>query len=122
MDLEEFEKIVDETVEGLPIEFRDRIENLAIVVEEWPDPWTMQSAHVKHPTQLLGFYHGVPLTARTQYYGSVTPDKISIYRQPLMMYYRTPDTLREGIRHTVQHELAHYFGIDDDRLLEIGAY
>jgi len=122
MDVEEFEKIVDETVEGLPPEFKDRIENLAIMVEEWPDPWTMKAAHINHPAQLLGFYHGVPLTGRTQNYGSVTPDKISIYRQPLQMYYHSPEALREGIRHTVLHELAHYFGISDDRLMEIGAY
>lgn len=122
MDLEEFEQIVDEAVESLPDQFRERIENLAIVVEEWPDPWTMQAAHVKNRAQLLGFYHGVPLTGRTQNYGSVTPDKISIYRQPILLYYRTPEAIRAGIRHTVLHELAHYFGIDDDRLLEIGAY
>ena len=122
MTLEEFEQIVDDTVTGLPEQFRERIENLAIVVEEWPDPWTLNAAHVHHRAQLLGFYHGVPLTARPHDYGNMTPDKISIYRQPIILYYRTRDAIREGIRHTVLHELAHYFGISDDRLMEIGAY
>jgi predicted Zn-dependent protease with MMP-like domain len=122
LTLEEFEQVVDETVEALPAKFRERIENLAIVVEEFPDAWTLRAAHVNNRYGLLGFYHGVPLTGRTQNYGSVAPDKISIYRQPLIAHYHMPERIREGIRHTVLHELAHYFGIDDERLLEIGAY
>ncbi len=120
--LEEFEEIVDETVTTLPEQFLARIENLALVVEEFPDAWTIQAAGVSSPYHLLGFYHGVPLTERTQGYGNVTPDKISIYRQPLIAHYRSRDALRAGIQHTVLHELAHYFGIGDERLLEIGKY
>ncbi|TAH50495.1 MAG: metallopeptidase family protein [Chloroflexota bacterium] len=119
---EEFERIVDETVAQLPEQFRARIENLAIVVEEFPDAWTLQSVGLKNRYGLLGFYHGVPLTLRTQNYGSVAPDLISIYRQPIMSYYRTDEAIRAGIRHTVLHELAHYFGISDERLHELGAY
>ena len=122
LTLEEFEDIVDATVAGLPPQFRERIDNLAIVVEEFPDPWTLNAAGIRNPYGLLGFYHGIPRTGRTSGYNMVTPDKISIYRQPLIAQYRTPESLREGIRHTVLHELAHYFGIDDERLLEIGAY
>jgi|SRR5581483_7135488 predicted Zn-dependent protease with MMP-like domain len=122
LTIEEFEQIIDETIEALPAQFRERIENLAIVVEEFPDAWTMEAAGVSHRYDLLGFYHGIPLTGRTHDYGNVAPDKISLYRQPLMAHYRTPESLRQGIRHTVLHELAHYFGIDDARLLEIGAY
>lgn len=107
---------------ALPEIYRAQIDNLAIVVEEFPDAWTLDAAHVSNRYGLLGFYHGIPRTQRTAGYNMVTPDKISIYRQPLMAYYRTPESLREGIRHTVLHELAHYFGIDDERLLEIGAY
>ncbi len=119
---EEFEQIVDETVAQLPEKFRERIENLAIVVEEFPDAWTLQLARVRNRYDLLGFYHGIPLTNRTHDYGNVAPDLISIYRQPIMAHYHTAERVREGIRHTVLHELAHYFGIDDARLLELGAY
>ncbi len=122
MTLEEFEQVVDETLENLPEPFRSRIENLAVIVEEYPDQWTLDAAGVKHRADLLGFYHGVPLTARTHDYGNVAPDRISIYRQPIQLHYRTPAAIRDAIRHTVLHELAHYFGIDDDRLLELGAY
>jgi predicted Zn-dependent protease with MMP-like domain len=122
LTIEDFEEVVADTMERLDERFKARLDNVAIVVEEWPDRWTLQLAGVGHREQLLGFYHGVPLTERTQAYGMVTPDKISIYRQPLMRYYRTPEALREGIRHTVLHELAHYFGLSDDRLRELGAY
>ncbi|OQY81718.1 MAG: hypothetical protein B6D41_19290 [Chloroflexi bacterium UTCFX4] len=119
---EEFERIVDETVAQLPESFRARIENLAIVVEEFPDAWTLELAHLRNRYELLGFYHGIPLTNRTHDYGNVAPDLISIYRQPILSHYRADEAIRAGIRHTVLHELAHYFGISDERLHELGAY
>lgn len=122
MTLEEFDQVVAETLDQLPPHFQERLENVAIVVEEWADPQTLELAGLRHPAELLGFYHGIPLTARTHDYGMVLPDKISIYRQPLLRYYRTPESLRQGIRHTVLHELAHYFGVSDERLRELGAY
>lgn len=121
-DVEEFYQVIDETIARLPERFRERIENVAFVVEEWPDRWAMRAAGVRHRTELLGFYHGIPLTMRPHDYGNVAPDKISIYRQPIILHYRTPEAIRERIRHTVLHEIAHYFGIDDDRLRELGAY
>ncbi len=120
--LAEFERIVDETVAQLPEPFRARIDNLAIVVEEFPDARTLRAAGLNNQYALLGFYHGIPRTERRQGYNMVAPDLISIYRQPIMQHYRTDDAIRAGIRHTVLHELAHYFGIDDERLMEIGAY
>lgn len=122
MSTEEFERVIVETMEQLPEQFQARLENVEIVLEEYPDAATMRAAGVNSPFGLLGFYHGIPLTARTQGYTMVAPDKISIYRQPIILHYRTPDAIREGIKHTVLHELAHHFGIDDARLIEIGAY
>lgn len=119
---EEFEEVIIATMEQLPAQFQRRLDNVDIVLEEYADPQTLYVAGVRHREELLGFYHGVPLTERTQGYTMLAPDKISIYRQPILHYYRTPDAIREGIRHTVLHELAHYFGIDDDRLRELGAY
>lgn len=122
MTVQDFEQVIIETMEQLPPQFQARLDNVDIVLEEYADTQTLRLAGVSHPEGLLGFYHGVPLTARTGGYGMVAPDKISIYRQPIMHYYGTPEAIREGIRHTVLHELAHYFGIDDDRLRELGAY
>ena len=122
MTSEEFDAIVRETVSDLPSELRRGIANVAIVVEEWPDDDTLDDADVDDPLDLLGFYHGIPLTARAHNYGLVLPDKISIYRQPISRASQTDAEIRETIQRTVRHELAHYFGIDDDRLEELGAY
>ncbi len=119
---EAFEMMVAEALDALPPFFRDRLENLAIVVEEWPDRHTLESAGLRDKRELLGLYHGVPLTARTTEYGLVPPDKISIYRQPIMLDAQSEEDLRELVCHTLFHEVAHYFGIDDSRLAELGAY
>jgi len=119
---QDFERLVAEALDGLPEVFRERLENIEVVVEEWPDQQTLQLAGVNHPAELLGFYHGVPLTGRTQGYNLVLPDRISVYRQPILMQCRTHEEVRAMVQRVVRHELAHYFGIDDDRLREIGAY
>jgi predicted Zn-dependent protease with MMP-like domain len=117
-----FERFVAEALEALPEVFRNRLENVEIVVEDWPDRRTMRLAGVRSPTDLLGFYHGVPLTRRTSNYMLVLPDKITLYRQPILMRCRTLEEVRDLVARTLRHEIAHYFGIDDDRLEEIGAY
>ena len=92
------------------------------MIEEWPSFNTMRMAHVRSKYELLGFYHGVPLTERTTGYNLVSPDKISIYQKPIEAQCRTPEEVRDLVHRVVLHELAHHFGIDDDRLHEIGAY
>jgi predicted Zn-dependent protease with MMP-like domain len=122
MESVDFEYLVDEALRDLPLYFRNQIENLAVLVEDWPDRETLRLAGVRSPAELLGFYHGVPLTKRTTNYVLVTPDKISIYRQPILMHCQTAQEVRAMVHRTVRHEVAHYFGIDDDRLRELGAY
>jgi predicted Zn-dependent protease with MMP-like domain len=122
MNREIFERFVAEALDALPEYFQEKLDNVEVVVEDWPDRETMQRAGISHPSQLLGFYHGVPQTKRTHNYGLVLPDKISIYRQPILMRCRTLEEVRQTVRRVVRHELAHHFGIDDHRLREIGAY
>jgi predicted Zn-dependent protease with MMP-like domain len=122
MNADEFERMVSDAYDELPQSFKERIENVAIVVEDWPDLRTMQLAGVSQRAGLLGLYHGVPLTERTSDYGLVAPDKISIYRFPITMRASTSNELRGLVRQVLLHEIAHYFGIDDDRLHELGAY
>ena len=122
MTREEFEQVVSDTLDALPASLRLRLNNVAFVVEEWPDRATLLLAGVQEREELLGFYQGIPLTERTVDYGLVLPDKISIYRQPILRQATTDETVRRDIRQTVLHEIAHYFGIDDDRLDELGAY
>lgn len=110
---EEFEAWVREALDGLPPELAERVENVAIEIAEL-DP--------AHPNR-LGLYVGVPLTRRTSSYMWALPDRITIYRRSLERAYGfDPRILRERTMHVVRHELAHHFGISDERLREIGRY
>ncbi len=110
---EDFEDSVQAAVETLPDDLREAMSNVAIVVEDEPPPGQ----------PLLGLYEGVPLTRRTSYYGGVPPDKITIYRGPLERHYGgDPALLQEQIRRVVLHEIAHHFGISDERLRELDRY
>lgn len=117
-----FERLVAEALDTLPEFFREKLDNVEVVVEDWPHPETMRLAGVRDPTQLLGFYHGVPQTRRTHSYSLVLPDKITIYQRPIEMRCHTIDQVRATIHHVLRHEVAHHLGLDDDRLRDIGAY
>lgn len=120
---ERFEEIVAEALESIPDDLWQLIDNVAVMVEEWPDRNQLESVGLRLRHQLLGLYEGVPLTARTHSYGLVAPDRISIFRRPIYLACRPDeDAIREQIRRTVLHEMAHHFGISDDRLHELGAY
>jgi predicted Zn-dependent protease with MMP-like domain len=112
-----FEDLVADAIDSLPLELAVRMENVEVVVEDEP-PWDMV-ARLAPGSTLLGLYHGVPLTERG-HYDRMLPDKISIYRGPITRLARTPDGIREQVRRTVIHEIAHHFGIDDARLHELG--
>jgi predicted Zn-dependent protease with MMP-like domain len=124
ISLERFEELVDEALASIPSEFWDVIDNLAVMVEEWPTRRQIESADTEPGTLLLGLYEGVPLTGRSHGYGLVPPDKITIFRGPILRVCPPGDeeAIRAQVRRTVLHEIAHHFGIDDDRLHEIGAY
>jgi predicted Zn-dependent protease with MMP-like domain len=108
-----FDEYVQEALDSLPPELRERLSNVEIVVEDEPPPGQ----------PLLGLYQGVPLTRRTSQYGGVLPDKITIYSGPLMRLYGSdPERLRREVVHVVLHEIAHHFGISDERLIEIDRY
>ena len=112
-DYERFEEYTRAALESLPRELRSQMSNVEIVVEDEPPPGQ----------RLLGLYQGVPLTNRGSYYGAVLPDKITIFRGPLeRLYGRDEATLRAEVRRVVLHEIAHHFGISDERLVEIDAY
>jgi predicted Zn-dependent protease with MMP-like domain len=109
----DFVQWVEDAIGGLPADLRSAISNVAIVIEEEPPAGL----------PLLGLYHGVPLTRRTSSYAAVPPDKISIYRGPLeRLYAGDPVRLQEEIRRVVVHEIAHHFGISDERLRELDRY
>jgi predicted Zn-dependent protease with MMP-like domain len=110
---EEFELAVEDAVDALRGELREAMSNVAIVIEDEPPDGL----------PLLGLYEGIPLTERSSAYGGTRPDKISIYRGPLeRLYGRDAGLLRDQIRRVVLHEIAHHFGISDERLEELDAY
>jgi predicted Zn-dependent protease with MMP-like domain len=113
MSTDEFERLVGEALDSLPDGLRGALSNVAIVVEEEPPPGQ----------PLLGLYEGLPLTRRGSSFAGVPPDKITIYRGPLeRLSAGDPERLRREVRHVVLHEVAHHFGISDERLRELGRY
>jgi predicted Zn-dependent protease with MMP-like domain len=109
----QFEEYAREALESLPPQLREEMSNVEIVVEDEPPPGE----------RLLGLYQGVPLTRRGGWYAGVLPDKITLYRGPLeRLSGSDPERLRREVRHVVLHEIAHHFGISDDRLIEIDRY
>jgi predicted Zn-dependent protease with MMP-like domain len=109
----DFEESIGDALDSLPPELRGFMSNVAIVIDDEP-PAGMP---------LLGLYQGLPLTRRGSGYSGVAPDKITVYRGPLeRLYGRDPARLRREIRRVVLHEVAHHFGISDERLLELERY
>ncbi len=109
----DFEQAIQEALDELPEDLRERMSNVAVVVEDEPPPGM----------RVLGLYQGVPLDRRGHMYGGVLPDKITIYRGPLERLYGADEArLRREIRRVVRHEIAHHFGISDARLIEIDRY
>lgn len=113
-----FYEMVERALEGLPPELSALLDNVAIVVDDRPDLSTPLVVEGSENT-LYGLYEGVPLTERGWGYSGVLPDKITIFRAPLERDFE-PDELEEQVRITVVHEIAHYFGFDEDRLEELG--
>lgn len=119
MDRARFERLVAEAIDSLPEQFKDRLDNVAVVVEDRPSG-RAAGRRQRPGTLLLGLYQGVPLTERDSRYGLAFPDKITIYQRNIESICRDDDAIREQVRDTVLHEIAHHFGIDDDRLDDLG--
>jgi len=108
-----FDELVAEAIDSLPDWVLGRLENVEILVEDRPP---------RREPNLLGLYHGIPLTKRGAGYAGVLPDTITLYRRTIESVARDDDHLRSLIAHTVEHEVAHFFGISDDRLRDMDAY
>ena len=115
-----FERLVRRALARLPAAFQERLNNVDVLVERRPSERVLRSAGVRQGDTLLGLYVGVPLTARTGGYHLNLPDRIIIFQEPLEAGSANARDLVWQVRRTVLHELAHHFGIDDDRLAELG--
>jgi predicted Zn-dependent protease with MMP-like domain len=121
VDRETFVGLVTSAVADMPDRFRDRITNIDFVVEDLASRDDYARVGVQGGT-LLGVYRGIPLTRRGRGYNMALPDRIVIFQQPIQSLARSEADLSERVRHVVRHEVAHYFGISDERLREIDAY
>ncbi len=123
MDSVRFESLVAEAIESLPDELRERMENIDVVVADRPTPRQLRVLGERQGGEtLLGLYEGVPLTERTHGYGFVAPDKVTIFQKPIEAICKNDAQIIAEVRHVVRHEIAHHFGISDDRLRDIGRY
>ncbi|HEY0238343.1 MAG TPA: metallopeptidase family protein [Friedmanniella sp.] len=112
VDAEQFEELVSRALDQVPTELANLMDNCVVLVEDRPP--------ADGPANLLGLYEGIPLTERGEFYAGVLPDRIFIFRETILSICRTYEEVVEQVHITVVHEIAHHFGIDDDRLHELG--
>ena len=117
-----FESLVVQALEALPTFFKGRLENIEVLIADRPTAEELAEAGLEPDELLLGLYQGIPLTERTSDYGLVLPDTITLYRLCIAEVCNTPEDVVREVQQTVKHEIAHYFGISDERLEELGAY
>jgi predicted Zn-dependent protease with MMP-like domain len=121
LDYREIRKEVGRVIDRLPRSFRERLLNVEFVVEERPSIELLRAEGLdpRHDT-LYGIYQGVPLPDRSSLDPPLLPDKITIFAEPLLEDFSDPEELREEIRLTVLHEIAHYFGMDEEEIEDLG--
>jgi len=115
----EFEDLVESALKKLPRPFREKLKNIAVVVEDWADEETLEDMGIEPPDTLYGLYRGVDLTRRDSSYGNVLPDTIHIYQGPIEEDCADPEEMAELVRDVVVHEVGHYFGLDDETMEDI---
>jgi predicted Zn-dependent protease with MMP-like domain len=122
MDLATFEQLVVDVLDSLPPQFANHLQNIEVIIEPYLDEAIRERLELDDDEIVYGFYEGVPLTERSVYDDICLPDTILIFWEPLVADFPNPSQLREEVRRTVLHELAHHMGISDERLDELGVY
>jgi len=117
---EEFERFVREAIEEIPDALRGYLDNVVVDVEPIPRAEDLAGLEMDDPTELLGLYHGTPLTDRSVEAEMQLPDRVTIYQRNIEQICETPREIVEQIRTTVLHEIGHYFGMDEDDLFDVG--
>jgi predicted Zn-dependent protease with MMP-like domain len=116
------EEVLEEVLQDLAGDLGAKLDNVEISIEDWPTNEVLRELGVPAGGTLLGLYRGVPQTDRSVFQMSAFPDRIILYQGPLELEASNPKKLRKIVRHTILHEIAHHFGISDERLVELGAY
>lgn len=115
-----FEQLVAEALRGIPPDLRGAFDNVEVVVDDWPTEEHLAAVGLEPTDTLFGLYQGTPLPERSPLLPYTLPDVITIFQGPLEEACDSEDEMREEIRRTVVHEIAHYFGFDEERLAELG--
>ena len=116
MEKEKFEQLINEGIIAIPEKFLRLLNNVAIVVEEEPTPEQKKKLHIHDGVTLFGLYEGIPQTVRGSGYSGVLPDKITIFLKPIVEAAQSEEEIKEAVRNTVWHEIAHHFGFDEKRV------
>ncbi len=119
MERSRFERLVAQAMDGIPDELLAYLDNVDVVVEDWPSADQLGGHTVDEADYLLGLYEGIPLTERADY-GMVLPDKITLFKGSIEAVCSSDREVVDEVRRTVVHEVAHHFGIDDERLHQLG--
>jgi predicted Zn-dependent protease with MMP-like domain len=119
MTRRQFEELVEKAMRRLPRAFKDKIKNVVVVVEDWPDDQTLDEMGIEAPDTLYGLYRGVDLTRRDSGYGNVLPDTVTIYQGPIEEDCEDERDMADLVRETLIHEIGHYFGLDDETMHRI---
>ena len=120
MDRKTFEELVRKAIQELPEEFRRKLKNVAIIVEDYPSEELMRQMEISHDETLFGLYEGVPLTERGFFEEPLHPDRILIFQRAIEDECDSQEEIKEEVKTTIVHEVAHFFGLDDDYLEELG--
>ena len=119
MKVSEFRQLVDEALATIPEDFREAMQNIAIVIEDEPSHSTLKEVGIEPPDTLLGLYQGTPLTERVWAHGNSIPDKITLYQLPIEESSNDRDDVVVAIAETLIHEIGHYFGLSEEEIEEI---
>lgn len=117
----EFEKLVEKGIKAIPKRFLEKLDNVAIIVEDKPVPAQVKKLNLRQGWTLFGLYEGVPQAARGNNYTSVLPDKITIFQKPIESAARDVADIREIVKNTVWHEIAHHFGMNESQVRQAEA-
>ncbi len=118
---EKFEKIVKEGIKAIPEKFLQKLNNVAIVIEDEPTPAQKKKLNIHAGWMLFGLYEGVPQLERGANYSAVLPDKITIFQNPIEAAARDEKDIKEIVKNTVWHEIAHHFGMNEARVRQAEA-
>ena len=116
MTEEQFESLVYQAIKKLPQRFKSKLDNVDIVIQNFPNRHQLLSLNLSHPFSLFGIYQGIPITRRTSNYAFVPPDKITLFKKPIEYFFKTPEAIKTKIESVILHEIGHHFGISEQRM------